>query len=208
MYFSLNKAKSGKNKIPCTSLYYETSCKIIHNFNTMTIENKFIAAEVGAGIFIVTLTAILFSRSAQNINVNKNSGIADTAPESNNVSLEDGVRPSEKKVLFHSAAAGAAELTYDNALDGYYDKRIQIFNCSAPAPRPPQYTMKSGTKVMLDNRSPDNLEVALGDKTYRLYGYDFVIVTLSSQTLPTTLRMHCQMGEEVGKNIAQILLQA
>jgi len=101
-------------------------------------------------------------------------------------------------------------MAFQQAYENFDGRIIQIENCMAipgMAALPTNVTYKNGTRIMLDNRSQDPLEISLGGKAYRLYGYEYTFVTLKSDKLPTTLSMDCQMGDDVGKNIAQITLQ-
>lgn len=103
-----------------------------------------------------------------------------------------------------------AQMDFQEAYKKFNERIIQIENCMAIpglATLPTHVTYKNGTQIMLDNRSQDSLEIHLGGKEYRLYGHEFALVTLSSNKLPATLHMDCQMGDDVGKNIAQITLQ-
>lgn len=64
-------------------------------------------------------------------------------------------------------------------------------------------TIKSGTSIMLDNRSGDARTIKVGDQTFQFSGYGYRILTLSSPVLPKTLMLSC--GSAV--NVGQILLQ-
>lgn len=99
----------------------------------------------------------------------------------------------------------AAEVNYETALEQYRDFRIQFDNCVA---KPTKVTYKNNTKVMLDNRSPDPQEIRIGNSVYRLWGYEFKIVTLYSAKLPATLSVDCQWLGEPAYNIGEILLQS
>ena len=146
-----------------------------------------IVAIAVAGIgFLLVNSSRQIAPSAQN----------DSAPPASNLSPE----PNPQRL----SRSGTTNLTFQQAYEEYYDHRIRINNCMAALP---QITLKNGSKIMLDNRSADPLEITLGGKSYRLYDYDFAVITVSSSALPITIKMDCQMGDEVGKNIAQILVE-
>ncbi len=96
------------------------------------------------------------------------------------------------------------KLSYDAAMDQYRDRRFQFDNCAVT---PSYQTYKSGSPVMLDNRSPDGAEIRLDGVVHRLYGYEFTIVTLTSAKLPHTVKVDCTMNDTPAYNVAQILLQ-
>jgi hypothetical protein len=143
-------------------------------------------------VAVVAASALIYFslRSGSMVNVNE----AVTAVPGANTAAD----------LQRRSRSGTTDLTFQEAYDQYYDHRFQIADCVAT---PPRITLKNGTKLMLDNRSAEPLVVTLGGKTYRLYEYDFSIITVTSGVLPTTLQMDCQMGDQVGKNIAQVLVE-
>lgn len=95
-------------------------------------------------------------------------------------------------------------LTYEAALGMYRDRRIQIDNCTS---QPYQVTYKNGTKIMLDNRSGDPVEIRINGQVYRMWEYEFRIVTLYSKQVPKNLQVDCIMIDQPAYNIANILLQ-
>ena len=98
-----------------------------------------------------------------------------------------------------------ADLTYQETVDKYGDFRVQIDNCSVP--KPTMITVKNGTSIMFDNRSADDIELTVNKKIYQVFGYDYKIILLSNKTLPYSVQVDCRSGDDIGKNIAQILLQ-
>lgn len=96
------------------------------------------------------------------------------------------------------------KLTYDGALEQFRDRRFQFDGCLVT---PTYQTYKSGSVVMLDNRSPDGVEVRLDGVVHRLYGYEFKLVTLTAKTLPHTVKVDCTTNDTPAYNVAQILLQ-
>ncbi|MDQ3075567.1 MAG: hypothetical protein M3Q34_00350 [bacterium] len=100
----------------------------------------------------------------------------------------------------NKAAAPAATLTYQQALEKYKDRRIQ-FNDSCSAV-PNNVTYKDNTGIMLDNRSAQTRTIKVGG-TYTVKGYGFKIVTLPNITTQKTFLVDCD-GQQ---NVATILVQ-
>ena len=96
------------------------------------------------------------------------------------------------------------EVDYAEIIKQYEGRRIQIENCVM---NPYRVTYKNGTKIMLDNRSPDPLEVLINGQTVRLSDYEYKIITLSSRTLPHTFDVDCTTQGQPAYNVAEILLQ-
>jgi heme/copper-type cytochrome/quinol oxidase subunit 2 len=93
-----------------------------------------------------------------------------------------------------------ANLTYQQALINYKDRRIQ-FNSDCQA-TPSNVTYKNGTSIMIDNRSAIARTLNInGAVSVKAWG--FKIVKLSSSTLPKTILVDCGNGQ----NVATILLQ-
>ena len=101
-------------------------------------------------------------------------------------------------------SAAAPLLSYEDALDQYRDRLLQVDNCVA---NPTYQTVKNKTALLLDNRSPDGLEIHLDDTVYRLGGYEFQVVTIQSTALPHTIQVDCLFGDRTQFNMAQILVQ-
>lgn len=97
-------------------------------------------------------------------------------------------------------------LSYGEALKTYGDKRIQFsinYNNACVA-IPISSAFKSGTKIMLDNRSGKNLSIALDGVVSNIKAYGFKIITLSSKyALPHTIKIDCNGG----RSVSQIVLQ-
>lgn len=53
--------------------------------------------------------------------------------------------------------------------------RFQFSNCSG---NPGMFTIKIGTKFMIDNRDNTPHQISIGAKTYKLAAYDFAIVSI------------------------------
>jgi hypothetical protein len=96
--------------------------------------------------------------------------------------------------------ATGSSMKYTDAVAKYADKRIQLdTTCQA---RPNNVTFKSGTTIMIDNRSPKTANVRLGS-TFSIKPYGFKIMTLSSSKLPATLYIDCGTSQ----NVATVLIQ-
>ena len=92
-------------------------------------------------------------------------------------------------------------LSYAEAVALFGSRRIQFdTNCTMD---PSPITFKSGTSVMLDNRSELARPIFLDGIEYRIPAFGFKILTLKSRILPRTVSVDC--GE--GKNNGQIILQ-
>ncbi len=86
----------------------------------------------------------------------------------------------------------------------YADRRIQIENCVLT---PTEQTYKNNTKVMLDNRSADPLELKIDGKIVRLWDWEYKIFTFSSNQLPHTVDIDCITQDQPAYNVGRILLQ-
>ena len=92
------------------------------------------------------------------------------------------------------AGAGAASISYQNALIKYKDARLQIEqNCQAS---PDKMTFKNNAFMMIDNRSvaPHTVKVGVA---YPIKSYGFKIIQLSSKTLPATWLVDCDQSQNV-----------
>lgn len=94
--------------------------------------------------------------------------------------------------------------SYEEALEAYDGRRIQIANCSAT---PTTMTLKNNTTIMLDGKSTDPQRITINGKYIILDGFDYSLVTLTSVKTPETLSLHCETTGREQFNIAQILLQ-
>lgn len=91
---------------------------------------------------------------------------------------------------------------YTTLVKQYEGRRIQFDDRCQPVPLSPTY--KSGTSIMLDNRSSQSRVIKVGDTSYSLSGFGYRIITLSSTSLPKEYPVSCGSAGNVGK----ILLQA
>ncbi len=93
-------------------------------------------------------------------------------------------------------------ITYQEALVDYQNARIQ-FDASCNA-TPANDTWKSGTNVMLDNRSANTLNLHLGTiGNISIKPWGFKIVNLAGSPLPATVLIDCGANQ----NEATVLLQ-
>ncbi len=101
----------------------------------------------------------------------------------------------------------AAGLTYDQTLAAYTDKRIQ-FNEKCQG-IPGQMVLKTGTKIMLDNRSKYAQTINLDGAKVVLPAYSWQIVTITTKNqLPYSYRIDCKSEGGTTENGAVINLQA
>lgn len=90
--------------------------------------------------------------------------------------------------------------SYAKALAKYRDKRIQLDeSCQAT---PTQMTLKNNTNIMIDNRAPADRKVRVGD-ILQVKAYDFKIVNIASDNLPSVLLIDCASSQ----NVATILIE-
>lgn len=116
------------------------------------------------------------------------------------VNQEDKESPTARKVSTDFDSL----LSYQEAKTKYEGRRIQLDNCTAI---PSYMTVKGGTKLMLDSRSPEGNEVILDGTPHLLKGYEFKVITLSAKTSPYTINIDCDTPFSQHYNIAQILVQ-
>ena len=91
--------------------------------------------------------------------------------------------------------------SYAEALTMYADRRIQLNEKCVSFPFNPTYN--NGTSIMLDNRAGVDRAITLGDERFTLGAYDFKIVMLLTDAVPTNLMLSC----DAQANSADILLQ-
>ncbi len=126
-----------------------------------------------------------------------------TATSSKTVATTTTTATAPKKTTT-PVASQPVTMSYQKALENYKDNlRIQLSGTSFCQASPNNVMYKSGTSIMIDNRSAQTRNIKIGSASYTIEGYGFKIVKLSSATLPTTLLMDCGTQQ----NIAKILLQ-
>ena len=99
--------------------------------------------------------------------------------------------------------AGPAR-SYTELVKEYEGRRIQFDQyCQAV---PTSTTFKSGSTVMLDNRSGDARYVKVGNDSHYLAGYGYKLVTMSGSPLPKEIWLSCGSAVNVGKVLLQGML--
>lgn len=121
-----------------------------------------------------------------------------------NLSVEENqntAKPATAAKKLSNTAQSSVGLSYEQALKEYLGRRIQFDqNCKAT---PSYVTFTSGTKIMLDNRSPLAKTFLVGPNSYHIAAYGFAVITLTSNTLPQTFYINCGQLN----NAARILVQ-
>jgi hypothetical protein len=103
--------------------------------------------------------------------------------------------------------ASTTGLTYDQTLAAYADRRIQ-FNEKCQG-IPGQMVLKTGTKIMLDNRSKYAQTINLDGAKVILPAYSWQIVTITTKNnLPYNYGIDCKSEGGSTENGAMINLQA
>jgi len=82
-----------------------------------------------------------------------------------------------------------SNLSYSQLVAQYGANRIQ-FNQDCQA-SPSSMVLKTGTSILLDNRSNKTQVVSLNGSSYTLVAYGYRVVTLSSSSLPKTIGVTC-----------------
>jgi len=119
------------------------------------------------------------------------------ASVSPSVSGSESVSPSASPV----ASATAKPLTYGEALKKYASTRIQLDTICQATPN--YMVVKTGTTIMLDNRSAEARVVALDTAKYNLLKYGFRLVTLRPTKLPYTFTIDCGASQNVGRILVE-----
>ncbi len=151
--------------------------------------SKIIIGAVVAVVIIIVLVMVSDESSAPTASPEASASVSATPVASATPTPRSGATTAPKT------------LTYQEALNKYSGTRIQFdARCQAI---PNQLVVKTGTAVMLDNRSGDARSFSVGTVKYTLPGYGFRIITASSTTFPKTLVIDCGSAQNVG----QILIQ-
>lgn len=85
--------------------------------------------------------------------------------------------------------APTQSMSYSQLVQAYGSNRIQ-FDATCQAV-PKSMALKSGTSILLDNRSNQSRTITMNGKTYSLVPYGYQVVTVSSSTLPQTVGVNC-----------------
>ena len=152
------------------------------------MKNTTLIVSIVAVIVIIVVALLVGKGSDQPITSSSPSALAGVS-----VSPSTSVRPT--------ASSGAVSLSYANALTKYANTRYQFdAQCQVI---PNQRVVKTGTAIMLDNRSGDARTISVGAAKYSMAGYGFRIVTVTAKTFPTTLLIDCGSAQNVGKVIIE-----
>jgi len=96
--------------------------------------------------------------------------------------------------------------TYQELLKQYEGKVVQFDNLCHGTPG--QMVVKTGSKVLLDNRSNITLEIGLDNQSYSLAPYHYQIATMSSKKLPYSLGIDCKSKNGSNTNTTTVQIQA
>ncbi len=140
-------------------------------------------------VIVIVVGAILLFK-------NKGTTTTDTTPP---VVTEEPASTEDTSGGSPNIVSGS-NMAYGDAVKAYGDNRIQLDKtCQA---HPNNVTFKTGTSIMIDNRSPQTTKVRLGD-TFTIKPYGFKIVKLAGTTLPVTYYIDCGTSQ----NVATVLVQ-
>ncbi len=92
--------------------------------------------------------------------------------------------------------------SYTESFMKYYNGNIIQFanNCQS---HPYSLVIANGSKIMLDNRSPNAEVITIGDNKYNLGPYGYQIITLNVPQIPTTFTIDCKFAQNVNTLIIQ-----
>ena len=162
----------------------------------MNEKDKSTTAIIAAVLVIVVGAALFFilqGPKAPQTNENTSTTQTDTATSSSDTQPQGAPRRQPQTAQ-----------AYQQAVADYEGERIQFENCLSLLSN---YTFKSGTRIMLDGKSPDPQTISIGTRTYVLNGYDYKFATLPTVKAPTTIYLNCETQGETQYSIAKILVQ-
>ena len=111
---------------------------------------------------------------------------------------EETQSPERRRGEAPKAEAG---LTYQQVVEMYKDHRV-AFNPPCGA-NPTSMTVKTGTRVMFDNRSEETRKITIDGRAYTIGPNGFIILTMTASALPHTVKIDCDSQY----NVANILIQ-
>ena len=88
-------------------------------------------------------------------------------------------------------------LPYEEAIKKSAGWRIQFD--AACQPSITSMTLKTGSAIMLDNRSSAKQIITIGDKKYTVNSFNFLIVSVTASPLPQTLNIACNARYNVAR---------
>jgi len=118
------------------------------------------------------------------------------ASPSPTATVTDTASPGESPVSGVGPSGTATSTAYTQLVTTYSGKRIQ-FDALCQA-TPNRLVVKSGTKIMFDNRSGDARIISINGSDYRFPGYGYWIIPIKSSTLPKTITLNCGSAVNVG----------
>ncbi len=95
--------------------------------------------------------------------------------------------------------ASTVNLTYDQALALYRSKGLLQFDARCQSNQS-SLVVKTGSKIMFDNRSGDPRKFNIGGVNYNIGGYGFLILTMKG---PGTVAVDCGSAQNVAKIIIE-----
>jgi len=162
----------------------------------MKLDKKNIIFAALVGVIIIALVAILTNKKDEDIadfslsptpNATLNTSPTDTPTAQVTASPKPGIIMEEVKGYNY----WFQQLDSQNRVLGIYDECTYII--------PSNVAHKNNVMVMLDNtRSTQALILKIGEKEYSLAAQEWILVTLSSPTLPINLPIFCK-GIELGQ---------
>lgn len=180
--------------------------KYLKSFQTYAKKNPVVIGLIVLAIFIVVLGWIFIYQYKANI---KKYNAAVTAQQE--IAAEEAAAtttpakptPAVKKPAVPKAPGDATQ-AYTDALKTYASRRVQLSNCVAT---PNKMTYQNGTALMFDNRDNAAIQVLLDGKSNSIGALGFKVITLSSATLPHSVKIDCIKGGTPAYNIASVDLQ-
>lgn len=184
--------KSKKSlKIRCSQLYAN-----------LTQGRNLVIFKIAISILVVVVLAIIFSYgSKKGIETSNDTPLVD-------FTQVETVEPVETVITQRKGASVSAvnnvppKIAYEQALFMYKESRLQLSGNDTCSPIPAKMSLVNGSKIMIDNRSPHTRTIDIGSK-HTIHGYDFEIVTVRSDILPSEILVDCNEQQ----NIATIYVQ-
>ena len=139
------------------------------------------------GIVMVLILSILLCKKTPVVQE-----IVPITPITEEISTPEQIPAPKKKIV---------TLSYTAMVKKYTGKRMQ-FNDQCQM-SPAQVTFKSGTEIMLDNRSNTTRKIVVGGTTRTLTPYGFTTIVLTSSTFPKTLLVDCGIQQNSGTILIQ-----
>lgn len=89
-----------------------------------------------------------------------------------------------------------SDLSYSQLVAQYGSNRVQFDNnCQA---QPSTAVFKNGTSILLDNRANQTRTIGVNGRIYTLAPYGYQVITLSTASVPQTLKLSCNNLVNVG----------